>query len=120
MTSGLAKRRVTGRFAGTTMHCGWKENCVATSRLVTWPAASTLVSFRELARQMQRLRIDGFDVARGIDVMDETRIDDRQHDDADDAARNRGPAELGPEDGLFGRRHGSAHHAAGQEHERVD
>jgi CRP/FNR family transcriptional regulator len=30
-------------FAGTTMHCGWKANCVATTRLVTWPFDSTRV-----------------------------------------------------------------------------
>ena len=33
--AGVAKRSVTVRFSGTTMHGGWNANCVATMRLVT-------------------------------------------------------------------------------------
>src|SRR6516162_338499 len=43
ITSGLAKRKVTSRSAGTTTHGGTKANCVATMRVVTWPFCSTRV-----------------------------------------------------------------------------
>ena len=43
ITSGVAKRSVTGRFAGSTMQRGTNVNCVATIRLVICPSAATRV-----------------------------------------------------------------------------
>src|SRR5215204_5298075 len=63
ITSGVAKRRVTGRFAGTRRHCGWKANCVATIRLVTWPEASTLVPRLPSVNSPVRCRVLGSTVS---------------------------------------------------------
>src|SRR3954469_25321851 len=43
ITSGVAKRSVTGRFAGRTMQRGLNVNCVATIRLGICPSAATRV-----------------------------------------------------------------------------
>ena len=103
MTSGVAKRRVTVRFAGTTMHCGWKANCVATIRLVIWPPLDPRaeVAFREFAGEVEGLRVDGLDVARWIDVMDDARVDDRQHDCRDDRSHQGSPPQFRLENILF-------------------
>src|SRR5215212_3539836 len=63
ITSGVAKRRVTGRFAGTSRHCGWNANCVATIRLVTWPEASTLVPRLPSVNSPVRCRVFGSTVS---------------------------------------------------------
>src|SRR5262245_64367297 len=43
ITSGVAKRSVTFRFAGTAMHCGTNMNWVAIARTVTLPSLETEV-----------------------------------------------------------------------------
>jgi hypothetical protein len=40
-TSELVARKMIGVPAGTSMHCGVKENCCPTARTVTEPSAST-------------------------------------------------------------------------------
>ncbi len=69
---------------------------------------------------MQRFWVDRLDVAGRVDVVRQARIDQRQHDDADDAGRDGGPAKLGTEDALLAHRHGSAHRATRQEYKGIN
>jgi hypothetical protein len=69
---------------------------------------------------MKRIRVDGLDVAWRVYVLDEARIDKCEHDYADHAYRDNGPAELRTENAFFGFRHGSTHDATRQKHERED
>src|SRR6516164_2753227 len=59
ITSGLAKRKVTSRSAGTTTHGGTKANCVATIRVVTWPFCSIRVPRLGSVNSPLRWRVAG-------------------------------------------------------------
>ena len=128
MTSGDAKRSVTGRPRGTAMQRGTNMNCVAMIARrdpAVRPDRRPQIVFGELARQMQRLWVDALDVAGRVDVSGQRREHDHAERRGDEHADAKRPQQFGAENSLlvnFGWSvgHALAHRAARQEDQQID
>ena len=84
------------------MQLGTNSNCVVIIRATTAPVgidARAQIFLGEFGRQMQRLGVDKFAVARRIDVHRQRREQDRAENDRDDAGDDQRPAQLRLQDG---------------------
>src|SRR6516165_1479637 len=127
MTSGAAKRSVTGRFCGTAMQRGTNMNWVAMMRAVTLPSAPTLVPKFCSANSPERCSVfgsmrstllGGFMFLVSAVNTDHAENRGNKHTDAEC------PQQLGTENsplvccsGLV--RHGLAHRAAREEDQQI-
>ena len=104
ITSGVAKRSVTVRFGGQDDAFRQKRElrCDDAARdLIARLDLGAEIAFGEFAGEVEGLRVDRLDVAGRIDVMDDARVDDRQHDRRDDRGHQGGPPQFRLEDILF-------------------
>ena len=97
MASVLVPRKVTGMPAGTTMHCGSNEYCCAIRRTMTLPSASMRraeVVLDELARDVQRARVDRLHPRRRHRRPVQPGEHHHRHQQRDDGHDDDGPAAL--------------------------